>query len=131
MGRDEDYENSCEYAATGNHQVKRSQVARRRFGTRQLTVTHHANGGESDAGKDHQRGIFAHVAKQIDLDGQAEGEKEEGPEDGAPIPTIAVEGQNERAQVDGERKDPQKWDGCEILAEKVGGGEEHGCGAGA
>src|ERR1700761_3071573 len=49
MGRDEDYENSCEYAATGNHQVKRSQVARRRFGTRQLTVTHHANGGESDA----------------------------------------------------------------------------------
>src|ERR1700742_704341 len=119
MGRDKDDENSREYASSSNHEVKRSQVVRRGLGKSQLTVTHHANGGESDAGKNHERGVFAHVAKEIDLDRQAEGEKEERPEDAAAIPTITVEGENERSQVDGERQDPQERNGCEILAQEV------------
>src|SRR5262249_62179503 len=54
----------------------------------------------------------------------AQRDREQAQEDESPIPVPALKTQNEGQQIEGESNNPQQGDGCDVLRDVIGDGEE-------
>ncbi len=117
-------EHSAQRSARGDGQIERRQMPRRRPRARQFSVAHHA-GHEQRARVN--RELLPRGNRHAQSNHHARHGREhpgQHREDAAPVPAVALKSQNERQQVNRQRRDPQKWEHRDLLRDLAGGPQQ-------
>ncbi len=123
--RDDSDQRRAERATQRDHQVEPCQVHWCRLQSDQLAVAEHA-GQKQPAAEDSD--LEGKLVRQLRVGERpchdAEAGREHREKRVAPVPALAVEAEDEREQVDRERRDPEQWHGGDVLRDVVGHREQ-------
>ena len=119
------HQQPAERAAGGHREIERRQPARRRPQPVQLAVA-------EEAAEEQARQEDAELQRQVELEivldqqppHRPDPQQQHGPEPFAPVPALALEGDDEAREVEGQRREPEQRHRGDVLRQVVGHREQ-------